>query len=269
MTVAAIYCDNRWVYRDTISVHDRGFLLGDGLFETLRCVAGEPVDVAQHWARLSAGADYLMIPLPVGLSDVVRTIQELLTQNSELFQQSIIRITLTRGVGARGLDLPESVSPVLVISITRNTVNRKGSLSLLVDREFLLSVTPLSRYKTLNYLDRILAREHACRAGYDDALMLNTRGGVVGVTAANIFVLCEGEWLTPALSEGALPGVMRARVLARASECRVVCREVVLSEADVLNAEAMVVTNSVVGVQVVSRLNDKVYGENIELAGLL
>jgi branched-chain amino acid aminotransferase len=99
--------------------------------------------------------------------------------------------------------------------------------------------SPLSRIKSLNYLDAVLARREAAERGADDAVMLNTAGRAAETSIANLFARIGGAWATPAVGEGALPGIMRAevRVRLRAAE-----RPIALEE--LLRAEALLLTNA-------------------------
>ncbi len=189
---------------------DRGFTLGDGVFETLRAITGVPEYADQHLERLRHGARVLGIDIPY--TDTV--LLDALTGIAD-GADCALRLTATRGPMARGvLPVGPSCTTVLItasplpavlpparVMIARGTLRNERS--------------PLSRIKSLNYLDSIIARREAHAAGYDDALLLNTRGTLAEASAANIFLLCNGRWVTPPVEDGALPGLARARLLAR------------------------------------------------------
>jgi branched-chain amino acid aminotransferase len=99
--------------------------------------------------------------------------------------------------------------------------------------------SPLSRIKSTNYLDSILARDEAQRHGADDALLLNTAGHIAEATAANLFIVTQGQMLTPPLSDGPLEGTMREEVISAAA-----VRERSLSVADVTGADEVFLSNS-------------------------
>lgn len=192
-----------------IRASDRGFLLGDGLFETIRIADGTPRRLALHLERLDTGAALLGIP-PPNRDSLAHAIGEVLAAN--LLEQGSLRITLTRGSGARGLDLPPEPSPTLVISCAAHGwVDR--TVRVQVDRDYRRDErSPLSRVKALGYLPGILARQAARGAGGDDALHLNMEGRLCCATAGSLLVHQAGRWLTPPLEEGPLPGTAR-RVL--------------------------------------------------------
>jgi branched-chain amino acid aminotransferase len=187
---------------------DRGFMLGDGIFETIRAEGGAPAHVARHLARLRDGAAVLRIV--VSYSDVVLTAALLAVAAGA---SCALRLTLTRGAMPRGVlplgsamptvlitsaPLPPALPPARVI-VARSTRRNEHS--------------PLSRIKSLNYGDSILARQEADAAGADDALLLNTRGNLAEATAASVFLLVDGVLATPRICDGALPGITRARLL--------------------------------------------------------
>src|SRR6185369_16349941 len=104
---------------------------------------------------------------------------------------------------------------------------------------------PASRLKTLSYIDCILAAREAARAGVDDALVLNTAGRIACSTIANVFVITGTSLLTPPISEGALPGIIRGRVLALAKAAELAADERPMSIAELMSADAVFLTNSI------------------------
>ncbi len=248
----------------SISPSDRGFTLGDGLFETLRCLGGEPQQLDAHLARLSEGAAVLGIPLPMPLARLAEAMRATLAACG--LSQAALRLTLTRGPGARGLAPPLDSTPTLLITaaplppplpparLITATITRRNQFS------------PLSRIKSLNYLDNILSRQEAQHAGADDALMLNTLGLAAETSVANLFAVIGGELVTPPLSDGALPGVMRGRVIMSASAV-----ERSLARADLLTAGEIFLTNSL-GIRSVIELDGRMVGSECPgncVAGLL
>jgi branched-chain amino acid aminotransferase len=198
---------------------DRGFTLGDGVFETIRVDQGRAAYLARHLRRLRDGALVLDLPVPWSDRDLETAITAVTSAGN--LEDAAVRITLSRGPAARGV-LPAAVStPTMLITagprppaasaahVIISTVTRRNEAS------------PLSRIKTLNYLDSILARQDAARRGVDDAILLNSRGQVAEATAANLFVIRGKNVLTPLVADGALPGVMRSVLLERcgAVEC--------------------------------------------------
>jgi aminodeoxychorismate lyase len=197
-----------------VSVFDRGFLYGDGLFETLRLCSGKPFRWQQHWERLQRGADFLQIPLPFPAEELGRCAAQLVERNQ--MPDSILRVTLSRGAGPRGYSPKGAGRPTLVMNL-----HPAPGIDLanppqwrLITSKFQLPVgDPLSQHKTSNKLGHVLARAEAEAAGADEALMVSSEGEVAEGASANIFWIDQNAVCTPPLACGVLPGVTRATVL--------------------------------------------------------
>jgi len=242
-----IYCNREFVTnaQAQISVSDRGLLLGDGLFETLRCYNGQPFALKEHWQRLQAGLDFLKLPLPLSLERCSEIIKELLTINCLKQQDTSVRITITRGVGPRGILPPEKTQPSVIIQ-SALIDNISHAISVTLSSITINERSPLSRFKTLNYLEHICARQQAGDKGYDDAILLNTIGNVVCSTAANIFIVKNKKIYTPTLMCGALPGVTRARIFEIAKGLNIIINEVSMAPEDLMRADEVFITNSLI-----------------------
>lgn len=217
---------------------DRGLTLGDGLYETLRARDGQALRLPAHLARLRRGAEVLSIPLELSDDALAAAMAETLKANS--IGDGVLRLTLTRGPASRGLAPPVDARPTLLISAGVEEEAASTPLNAVI-----ATVTrrnehsPLSGCKTTNCLDNILARQEARRRGADEAILLNTAGRLAETTIANLFVVIGGSLITPPLSEGALPGVMRAQVIKTAA-----VEERPLEIADLADASEAFVTNS-------------------------
>ena len=195
-----------------VSIADRGLLLGDGLFETMAVHNAQVFDLDAHLERLASGLGVLgfvqAVDLPKLRSGIARYIA------AEEASCAVLRVTVTRGAGPRGLAPPEAPRPTIFMTLSPMPAVRKTPLSL-----HIATVTrrnehsALSRIKALPYLDNVLALSEARAQGADDALLLNTRGTIACASVANVFVIREGRLETPPVSDGALPGTMRALVL--------------------------------------------------------
>lgn len=236
-----------------IDPSDRGFLLGDGLFETIRCASGKPIDLEAHWKRLTAGANYLQLISPLSVDETQHIIKKLLNANS-LMQNAGARITVTRGPGARGLSIPKPGSPTILITVFTRQGNTH-SISLSLSDICINEQSPITKFKTLNYLDKIIARQQAQNNHFDDALLLNTKGHIVSTTTANLFFVKDNTLHTPALTEGPLPGITREQILSFAEKQKLSVEEGAYTIDDVLRAEGAFITNSLIGLCPVSRLD--------------
>ncbi len=235
-----------------IAPDDRGFTLGDGLFETIAVKKGAPKRLPAHLARLRDSAALLGLPVPYTDTKIAALIDALIAANT--LTTGALRLTLTRGPGARGIAVPAAPAPTFLI--TAGPLPPDDPISLAVIASIRRDETsPLARVKSVGYLGNIVAREEAFAMGADDAVILNTAGRVAETPVANIFCLVGGGLVTPPVTEGALPGVMRAEVirLARAEERPI-------EVADLARASEVFVSNAL-GIRPVIRLNGRDVGD--------
>jgi len=237
---------------------DRGFTLGDGLFETVLAEGGELVRPDAHLDRLTAGCASLGLPAP-DRALALNLMRQALGDSGLDEARAAVRLTLTAGSGGRGLDRPVELRPRLVA--TAAAAPRPTTPARLVTAAVRRNdQSPAARLKTLSYLDNVLARAEAQAAGADEALMLNTRGELACAAAANLFWIHGGRLFTPALSCGALAGTARARVLTIAAGLGLeVCEA--RSTPDALEAaEAVFLTNALVGLRPVGEVDGRQFG---------
>lgn len=190
---------------------DRGFTLGDGVFETMLAAQGTVPLLGRHLARMRHGAGVLGIGFDMTNAAFGQAVQELLATLERA--QSVVRATLTRGRQKRGV-LPAALgSPTLLISAGETPPIALAAHVIVATTTRRNAFSPLSRIKSLNYGDSILARREAASRGADDAILLDTRGRVAEASAANVFLRIGGRWLTPPVEDGALPGIARALLI--------------------------------------------------------
>jgi branched-chain amino acid aminotransferase len=197
--------------KPALLANDRGLTLGDGLFETIAVKAGTPLRLAAHFQRLRAGADFLGLSMP--LADDVLADAVLGIAGANGLHDAAVRLTLTAGPAPRGLPRPAVLTPTLLLTAGPMPGELPPARLIIATRTCRNEQSPLSRLKTLNYLDSIIARNEAQARGADDAILLNSRGQVAEASAANLFARIDGHWLTPPVADGALPGTMRAALL--------------------------------------------------------
>jgi branched-chain amino acid aminotransferase len=229
----------------TVSVFDRSFLYGDGLFETIRIYAGKPFAWADHWQRLEAGARFLSQSLPCSAEALAGAASELIARNA--VQEGLLRITLSRGVGRRGYSPRGADHPVLVLTTHPAMANDPASpirWRLMTSRFRVATGDALSVFKTANKLTHVMARAEAEAAGADEALLLNSDGHVTEAASANVFWLAGDVLRTPPLPAGVLAGVTRARVVDLAPAVGLRCEEVSVGPADLLAGDGVFLTLS-------------------------
>jgi aminodeoxychorismate lyase len=200
-----------------VSVFDRSFLYGDGLFETIRVYRNRPFLWPEHLTRLHAGAAVLRLHVPFNDSELTAAATELLQRNAQ--PESLLRLHLSRGVGRRGYSIQGADSPTLVLTqhpVTAPDPAHPLRWRLITSSFQLLVGDPLAAAKTANKLVQILAKSEAEDRGADEALLLNSAGHLAEASSSNLFWF-EGETLcTPPLHAGLLAGVTRAFVLSLA-----------------------------------------------------
>ena len=198
--------------RAVVSIFDRGFLYGDGLFESMRILNGKPFRWDQHLERLQRGAEFLRIRIPHSTDTLRKAVDELIAKNK--MPDALLRVTLSRGVGMRGYSPNGADKPTVVISLhpAPQTSNSMPHWKLIISSQRLPAADPLAQFKTCNKLPQILARSEADAAGADEALLLNTDGYVVEGASSNLFWVEDETVSTSPLPAGVLAGVTRAVV---------------------------------------------------------
>jgi branched-chain amino acid aminotransferase len=219
---------------------DRGFTLGDAIFESLRVRDGAPEFAPEHLARLARAAAVTGIPLPFTEDQAMGRMARLIAAND--LADAALRLTVSRGAAARGVAAPKAgdCRPTVVIALhplppTRGAV--VGLITATVTRRN--EHSPFSRVKATPYLDSIVALAEAQAEGAQDAVLLNTAGRVASACYANLFAVIDGRLVTPPLADGPLPGVTRGRVLAALGGA-----EESLMPGDLARASEIFLTNS-------------------------
>lgn len=257
-----IYFNGIYGHEDQVklSPSDRGFLLGDGVFETVCVDAGRIECLEAHEKLLRHSAAVLRIPYPENNPSLQEIIFQLITVNHLSTDLVACRITLTRGEGKRGLMPSWDGAPTLMVSVAPfERPDRPWRVTMAYDR---VGQNRLSSLKHLGYQQAILARLEAHDQGYDEALFLNHEGHLVRGTTANVFVYHQGQWLTPPIQSGARPGVMRGRILQKGlARVRKIDWEKMGD-----GVESMVLTNSLMGIQLVQMLEAQELNLNQALA---
>ncbi len=222
-----------------------GFLYGHGLFETIKIHDGRLVFLAAHHARLTASAHALDLPYKLPLDKLRERLHKVIAAN-----------VISHG-SAKVVVFNQGDAPGELIA-TRELVYSPETYA----RGFRLQTRPAGRrlsgltgHKTLNYLENIRARRAALAAGYDEALFIDTTGEAIEGAGTNLFIVRDGVALTPPLTSGPLPGIARAQVLALLGYAR--ARETVITTTDLLTATEAFVTNALLGVIPVSRIDDR------------
>jgi branched-chain amino acid aminotransferase len=234
----------------TISVLDRGLLYGDGCFEVLRTWGGAPRDLEAHLDRLLETARFLELAA-IERPRLAEAVHRTLAAAGPGEQR--IRIVLTRGPGSLAARLGE-LGPGRAIVIVEPLPPQPAALSLAVV-DWPLPARAQRGHKTLAYLDAVIARELARAAGADEAIRIDAEGHAVEGATCNLFAIHGGEVSTPPVDRGALPGIVRARVLAICARDGIAAHVRPLPLRDLWIAQEVFVTSSLRGVVPVTRID--------------
>ena len=231
----------------SISVLDHGLLYGDGVFEGLRFYHGKTFMLEAHLERLQQSAQAIGLELPCSLAQIGLAIVDLIEHYPE--DDGYLRLVVTRGPGSLGIDPRKCAQPELFIIADELNVMDIRDASQGVSLHVARTRRPPTRcldpaIKSLNYLNNILARIEANRAGMDEALMLNLDDYVSEGSVDNIFIISAGILKTPLLSDGLLAGITRAVVIEVAAEIGIRCEQTSLKVYDLKQADECFLTGT-------------------------
>jgi len=213
-----IFINGKFVRSDkaVVPVTDRGFLYGDGVFETMRSYGGKVFKIEEHIARLWISLKIVNVALPYSRKKIGELVYAALRKNG--LTDAYVKIIVTRGQGRMGVDIPASAKPTVIIYVSRfdppeKKLYEKGvSVSIPCIRRNEESFTV--RVKSLNYLDNILARAEVRAGGFYEPVFLNSKDVVTEGATSNVFIVKKGVIYTTPPSAGLLPGVTRGAVIA-------------------------------------------------------
>lgn len=218
-----IYIDGKYYTEKTakISVFDHGLLYGDGVFEGIRAYNGRIFKLEEHIDRLFDSAKAILLNIPMSKTQLMKAVAKTCALNR--IREGYIRLVVTRGVGNLGLSPFHCKRPTVFIiagkiSLYPPQMYRQGLEMVTVPTLRVNHAAFNPAIKSLNYLNNVLAKIEAIRAGVLEAVMLNSQGYVAECTGDNLFIVREGRILTPPVSAGALRGITRQVVIRLARE---------------------------------------------------
>jgi aminodeoxychorismate lyase len=246
----------------SLSPLDRGFLYGDGLFETLKADGERIYFLKKHLERMQEGARFLRIPFPRQLDfyDLIQALRE----KNQIQGEASVKICLTRGRHQDSLSLYPPSSPTTVILVHpyrgRTPEDWEEGLSVTLEREILQNdSSSLCRLKSLNYLLYLLVRTRAQDRGFEEAILTNRANEICECTTSNLFVYRRGRLETPEVACGLLPGVLRQSLMECLTREGRPVSEVKLTREDLRSCEEIFVTNSMVEIFPVGRVDQDPY----------
>ena len=232
-----IYLDGKFVDEGEakISVFDHGLLYGDGVFEGIRLYGGNVFRLDAHLERLEYSAKALLLKLPLTHAELAEATCETCRQNG--LTDAYIRLVVTRGVGDLGLSPWLCAKPSVFIIASKISLypqeHYDNGLSIVTVPTRRISPAALPpTVKSLNSPNHLLGKIEARQFGALEAIMLNDQGYIAECTADNVFIVHQGEILTPAASQGALKGITRGAIFDVARELGLPVREAALTRYD-------------------------------------
>jgi 4-amino-4-deoxychorismate lyase len=254
---------------DFLNVHDRAIHYGDGVFETILCVANKLYYWSQHFQRLSSSARKLKIDCPQAqtfLDDINRLLAENKTRDDSPF---VIKIILSRGVSERGykIDNKAQANRIVLLSPVLTEYSSLLSERLLEGELFIcqqqVSINEsLAGIKHLNRLENVMARnewQDNTKKPYIDGLMLNANQHVIEASMSNLFAVKENKLYTPQLKQSGINGIMRDAIIDLITKNNLTLSIINLTLEDLYTMDELFISNSLIGVKSVTKLADYHY----------
>lgn len=260
-----IYLNGKLVEKEkaVISVFDHGLLYGDGVFEGIRSYDGLVFKLKEHIDRLYRSAEAIQLKIPMTKEDMVKAVVETLKANK--LNGAYIRLVVTRGPGDLGLDPRKCKGSTVFIITDKITLypakfyqNGLEIVTAKTKRNLTTALNP--KIKSLNYLNNILAKIDAIKAGTEEAIMLSYNDYVAECTGDNIFMIKGGRLFTPPTDVGALEGITRSAVIEVADSVKVPFEERMLKLEDFYAADEAFLTGTAAEIIPVTVIDKKRIG---------
>ncbi len=261
-----VYIDGKFYPKSEakISVYDHGLLYGDGVFEGIRAYNGIVFHLKEHIDRLYRSAHPIFLKIPLTKEQLSEAVLETLRKNN--LTNAYIRLVVTRGVGDLGLD-PRKCPKATIIIITEPMLQLNSPEALA--NGITTTITWVKRnpvdaatheIKSLNYLNSILGKIEANNTGADEAICLNKTGYVCEGVGENIFIVRDGEIITPSVFSGALNGITRAVIIRLAKKLGIEVTERNITPNELFTADEAFFTGTAAEVAPIREVNKRVIG---------
>ncbi len=252
-----------------LNINDRAIQYGDGLFETIAIIYGEPVLWDLHLSRLKISAKKLQIPFPSALL----LYQEFKALNAPFNKKMVLKIILSRGEGGRGYRKPEKTNPVRILSLMPwpnypIEWEKEGVCCELSPIK--LGLNPFfAGMKHLNRLEQVMARSEWQDPQIAEKIVCDIQDNIIEGTQTNLFIYHNNKLKTPLLSHCGVEGVMKTFVLQTATQLHIPWSEEKISFDDVVQAKGLFLTNSLIGIWVVKQFQNKSFNTSFLPSSLL
>jgi 4-amino-4-deoxychorismate lyase len=240
---------------DCVSAQDRGLAYGDGVFRTLRTEAGQPLWWADHYAKLAADCAALMLDCP-GEATLLAEVLQVAGRG-----QGVVKIVLTRGMGARGYALPAESAPTCIVIASALPQHARNAEDIQARWcQLRLARQPrLAGIKHLNRLENVLARAEWNDPAILEGLLCDDSGAVVSGVMSNVLWVKDDALFTPDLGQCGVSGVARKRVLRAAARLGIRTHSGRFLPDELLAADEVMICNSLLGVRRLARLENKTW----------
>jgi D-alanine transaminase len=261
-----VYLDGTFLPKEEakVSVDDRGFLFGDGIYEVTRAIRGELFEEERHWRRLQSGLSDVAIPsTSVDRGRIRELSQHLLRENGLDSSDATVYLQITRGSAPRAHAFPAPAVTPTIYAFASPFVIPTG-----LRRDGVAAIThPDIRWsrcdiKTINLLPNVIARQRAVEAGAWEAVLIRD-GAITEGAVTSVFGVIDGELLTYPRSNYILPGVTRDVVLELAREIGIPVREKPIFQEQLGRLEELFLTGTTTDVQPIVQLDGRPVGDGI------
>ncbi|MCD6365353.1 MAG: branched-chain-amino-acid transaminase [Planctomycetes bacterium] len=247
-----------------LTVFDHGTLYGDGVFEGIRVYGGKIFELTKHVDRLYNSAAQIRLAIPYTKEELIDAMRRTIKANS--IDGGYIRLVVTRGAGTLGLDPFKCSKPSVYIIADQivmypDEMYAKG-MAVIIAKTVRTSAQMLNpSVKSLNYLNNIMAKVEAIDAGVVEAIMLNSQGNVAECTGDNVFIVTDGQLITPPPEAGMLLGITRGVVMSLAGELSIPLAEENITSEDLYAADECFLTGTAAEVISVTKVDDRIIGD--------
>ncbi|MDD3065341.1 MAG: aminotransferase class IV [Endomicrobiaceae bacterium] len=235
-----------------------GLFYGYGLFETIKITDKNPVFIKEHYRRLKKSSAFLKLKLDMTLPEFIENSRKLININK--IREGALKLLFFKGAKQNHILINTDLK-------VYNPGKYKYGLSIKFSERIKNEKSLLSGHKTLNYLENILEKITVLKEGYDDVLFLNGRENITETACANIFFINKNKIYTPSLESGILPGIVREKILHIAKQKNIPLTEGFFSQDELMKADAVFLTNSLMGVMPVKSINGKKFKLDNEIFG--
>jgi branched-chain amino acid aminotransferase len=243
---------------------NRAFKFGDGLFESIRLISGQPQLMSLHFGRLKQGMSFLKLQADDRFFERLNEEAEKLIRKNRIFKGGVLRLFVFRS--GLGKYTPESNNAEYLIETEDHSQNKYelNTVGLRIDIAESVRISPskITSIKSLNALPYVMASLENNEREFDDLILLNESMQLVEASSSNLFLIRKEELLTPPLSAGCLNGVMRKRLIEVAPNLGLKVVENALNASDLLQADEVFLTNSISGIRWVGAFRKKRYFYN-------